>query len=452
MASFHQLPDEVLLKIFSHLSIEDLSLSIRNVCSRWRAVSEDDEIWLNLRYCPNAHAELGDINLMLENMPALRQFHYFGTFNFIQKLCECCKRVSVLHIPNTTLNATDLQLALRCLTEMSDLGIYISPMKQGILFTLITGQSETLVSLSLYSPTGETAVQGLLLPIADGCPKLTVLKCKARESTTGDIWYFLHRKKHQLVTYEYHGRINASIVTAINECTFLKSLSFFGDATNGIFNVVPPITKLQNLKALEISSYTHPMANKMALTLLHNTLSHLSYIGLSYIKGNIDDLTNNIILNCPLLTHLNLEGNQLHYKGLRNIHSCKMLKYLDVSACMRVGKKAMTYVAEGCPQLQHLNVSHNPVTERIFRQILRCRNLKTLLMKNCYLTNINLRLISTHIHSLSHILVGPEFELPDDVRNQLKQEMPHLVIKESSLLSDRSEYFRMKTDFLPKYS
>jgi hypothetical protein len=451
MACFQQLPDEILLKIFSYLSIEDLSLSIRDVCTNWREVSEDDKIWFNLRYCPNVYAELGEINSMLDKMPALRQFHYTGTFNFIQKLCECCRRIRVLHIPDTTLNANDLMLAMRCLTELTELGIYICPMEQAIMLTLIIGQSETLVSLTLYSPRGENAVQGLLMPIADGCPKLTVIKCKARNSTTGEICYFLHCKKHQLVTFEHHGQVTASIFTAINECTNLKSLSFSGDGSSGILNGAIPITKLQNLKSLEISHYTLPTVNIIALTLFVNTLSHLSYIGLSYIRGDIDDLTNSIILKCPLLTHLNLEGNQLHYTGLRNIYSCKMLKYLDISDCGRVGKRAMTYVAEGCPQLQYLNVSRIPVSERMFRQILRCRNLKILLMRNCYLPNINLRLISTRINGLLYLLVGPEFELPDEVRNQLKQEMPHLVINEFSLLSDGSEYLRMKTDPLPKY-
>jgi hypothetical protein len=169
-----------------------------------------------------------------------------------------------------------------------------------------------------------------------------------------------------------------SISSVINECTNLRSPSFFGARSNGVFDGVPPVTNLQNLKALEISGYIFATVNAMALKLFHNTLPHLLYIGLS----------NNILLMCPLLMHLNLEGSQVHYRGLRNIHYCKMLKYLNVSACMRVGKKAMSYMAGGCPQLQHLNVSRNTVSGRIFRQILRFRYLKTLLMQNCYLTNI----------------------------------------------------------------
>jgi hypothetical protein len=182
--------------------------------------------------------------------------------------------------------------------------------------------------------------------------------------------YFLQHKVHQLVTYELHGAVTAIIFTAINECTNLKRISFFGNGSNGILNGTILITKLQNLKALEISVYTFPMVNIMAPMLFLNTFSHLSYIGLTYKGGDTDDLTYTIILKCSLLTHINLEGNQLHYTGLRNINSCTMLKCLEVSACIRVGRRAITYVAEGCPQLQHLNVSHNPVSERMFRQIL----------------------------------------------------------------------------------
>jgi Leucine-rich repeat (LRR) protein len=451
MASINQLPDEILLMIFSYLSIDDLSFSIRDVCPRWREVSEDDKIWFNLRYCPSAQAGVGEINSMLENMPALRQFHFYGTFNFIQKLCECCKRIRVLHIPYTTLSENSLTSAMRCLTELSELGISISPLEEGILYTRVIGQCVTLVSLTLYSSLGQIAERRLLRPIADGCPNLTVLKCRLRNSPTDEICYFLHRKKRQLVTYEHHGPLTARIFKALNKCTDLKSLSFFGDGSNGLFRGSCPITKLQNLKSLEISYYELPTVRIITLTLFVSTLSHLSYIGLCCIGGYIDDLTNSIIQKCPLLTHLNLEENRLHYTGLRNIHSCTMLKYLDVSACGRLERRAMAYIAEGCPQLQHLDVSRNPVSREMFREILRCRNLKTLLMKNCHLTDINLCLISTHINGLLYLLVGPEFELPDEVRNQLKQEMPQLLIKEFSVSSDESEYLRMKTDPLPKY-
>jgi hypothetical protein len=55
-------------------------------------------------------------------------------------------------------------------------------------------------------------------------------------------------------------------------------------------------------------------------------------------------------------------------------------------------------------------------------------------MKDCFITDINLLLNLTYIHTLLYLLVGPEFELQDDVRNQLKQEMPQLLTVQSSFL------------------
>jgi hypothetical protein len=452
MACFHQLPDEILLKIFSYLSIDDLSQSIRNVCTRWRTVSEDDEIWFNLRYCPDAHAKLEDINCTLENMPALRQFLYLGTFSFIQKLCECCRRIRVLNIPHTTLNATDFMLAMRCLTELRDLGILMSSTEEGLQITRIIGQSETLTCLRLYSSDGGITTPGLLKPIAEGCPNLDILECEAFNSPIDEICYLLQNKKRQLVAYDHYGPFTGNLFAAINECTNLKRLSLTGVEIYGVFNNDPPVMNLQNLEALMISDCRFPTVKIIPLTLFLNTLPQLTYIGIPYTLGNIDVITNKIILQCPLLMYLNLEGNyELHCRALRNIGSCKLLKYLDVSHCIELGKKAMKYVAEGCPELQHLDVSGISMLESMFRQILRCRNLKNLLMKNCDLAPINLGSISTHIDCLLYFYIGPDFQLPHDVRNQLKKQMPQLVIKEFSVTCDKCEYFRMKTDFLPRH-
>jgi hypothetical protein len=60
MVSLDKLPYEMLLMIFSYLSIYDLSLSIRNVCIRWRKVSENSKIWGKLAYFPQANTPKSD--------------------------------------------------------------------------------------------------------------------------------------------------------------------------------------------------------------------------------------------------------------------------------------------------------------------------------------------------------------------------------------------------------
>jgi Leucine-rich repeat (LRR) protein len=290
-----------------------------------------------------------------------------------------------------------------------------------------------------------------LTPIADGCPNLDILECEAFNCPTDEICYLLERKKRQLMTYDHYGPVTDNLFAAINECTNLKRLSFTSVEIYGLFNEAPSVMKLQNLKALWISDCRFPAVKIIPLTLFHTTLHHLSYIGIPHTNGNINAVTNKILLRCPLLTHLDLDGNELHCRGLRNIGSCKMLKYLDVSDCPKLGKKAMKYVAEGCPELQHLDISYNPIWVSMFRQILRCRNLKELLMRNCDLRPINLGSISTHIDGLLYLYIGPHFQLPHDVRYQLEQQMPQLVITESSVTWDDSQYLRMKTEFLSRY-
>ena len=48
--SLNELPDEILLKIFSHFGPEALAFSICEVCQRWKDVAEDVALWKSLSY------------------------------------------------------------------------------------------------------------------------------------------------------------------------------------------------------------------------------------------------------------------------------------------------------------------------------------------------------------------------------------------------------------------
>jgi hypothetical protein len=190
----------------------------------------------------------------------------------------------------------------------------------------------------------------------------------------------------------------------------------------------------------------------LTLTAFHGVLSQLSYVGICYTQGNADDLVNEIILKCTALTILDLEGNfDLSFRALKNISSCKILKYLDVANCRELGKKAMRYVTEGCPGLEFLDVSGIHISERMFQQILRCSNLKCLLIKDCDLSEINLNLIPVNISGLSHLCIGPHLQIRDDVISDMKNKMPHLSIVETSTESGIIKYKVIKKMYIKKY-
>ena len=48
--SLNDLPDEILLKILSHVGPEDLCLIIAKVCERWNILAKDVVLWKKLSY------------------------------------------------------------------------------------------------------------------------------------------------------------------------------------------------------------------------------------------------------------------------------------------------------------------------------------------------------------------------------------------------------------------
>jgi hypothetical protein len=370
----------------------------------------------------------------------------------MEKLSEFCRKINILQIPYTKLSAAIFKLTMERLTELAVLCISISPTQDGLEITRIIGQSKKLVSLDLRSFGAKTVTEGLLKPIADGCPNLSTLKCEAFNCHNSDICYLMQRKKHQLVSYSHYGHVSADLINAINECKNLKRLALIGVNFDGPFHKIPPITNLKNLSVLELPGCRFPMLKIIPLTLFLDRLSHLSYIGIPHAHANIEDLINKIIFKCPLLTHLNLEGNdELRCRALRNISCCKMLNYLDVSSCKQIGKKAIKYIAEGCPQLEHLDVSGIPLSDGMFRKILRCRNLKALLMWDCNLSGINLHLIPTNISGLLYLYIGPPSQLRDDVLSQVNHRMADLVIPQPSVAHNRNNYSKHKTEYIDLY-
>lgn len=249
--------------------------------------------------------------------------------------------------------------------------------------------------------------------------------------------------------YGHYGLVSAELLKAMNECTNPTRAGFRGVNFDGPFQDMPPITQLKDLTMLELSRCRFPLLKIVPLTIFLSTLCRLTYVGITYAATNIGDLTNKIMLKCPSLTHLDLEGNDdLRCRGFRNVRSCKMLKVLDISYTKELGSKALRYVVEGCPNLQHLDVSGVAVEGSMFRQILRCRNLKTLFMKDCNLDCIRPKLMSANIPSLQRLYTGPDFQLRSEVLTELRQRMPNFVISVCSVVRPRKEYTHLKSQHI----
>jgi len=62
--SLNDLPDEMLLQIFSHFGAEELSLLIPEVCKRWNILTKDKALWKKISYhCDDSsdHSRINEV-------------------------------------------------------------------------------------------------------------------------------------------------------------------------------------------------------------------------------------------------------------------------------------------------------------------------------------------------------------------------------------------------------
>ncbi|GLH11914.1 Protein of unknown function, partial [Gryllus bimaculatus] len=66
------LPDDILVEVFTYLTVEDIVLRIRHVNERWVAVAENSRVWKRLTYRPTLRYSEKEIIDFLRQAPKLQ--------------------------------------------------------------------------------------------------------------------------------------------------------------------------------------------------------------------------------------------------------------------------------------------------------------------------------------------------------------------------------------------
>lgn len=91
---FHDLPDELIVKIFSYLSTQELCQNVAPVCRKWRQISLDHSLWKSLDFSRRPH--LSSLNLLwvMRRAPLLKRLVISGRVNITRAevaiFTECC--------------------------------------------------------------------------------------------------------------------------------------------------------------------------------------------------------------------------------------------------------------------------------------------------------------------------------------------------------------------------
>lgn len=376
-----ELPNEMLLKIFSFCSVEDLVLNIQYVNAHWRDLVNDVKNWKHLSYCPSRSVGLKGIIKVLTHAPMLHSLVLLEHVDelMINIVCTCCPLITTLEFYDIhTVTVQMLEKISKYLTSLENLTLRSMDIESQ-KFASVLGQFHKLKKLSLL----HTFYMGadLLKCIADGCMSLEYLRLDGIDVNDTMVQYFINKKASQLKSILLDGfRLSSASLHGIKECVNLEEFMFYDctTLTEGVFLDIVSLPKIRNLQLPEAYLIC---PNTLIFGLRQMNLSGLTELNIS--KSFLNDTGAKCLAeNCRHLKYLNLASCKcLTDSALKYISSCCELQHLNVKSCVFTDE-GMIYLPS-LRQLRYLNISRNKVTDVGLEYVMQCSQLTGLQMNYC---------------------------------------------------------------------
>jgi hypothetical protein len=467
---FTDLPDEVLLKIFSNLNIEDLAMSVHHVNSHWKNVSQDGSLWKNKTFSPEYKMSDEEIAGHLINMPALQAFSLSRGTNTkitVDTLCKYCR--DIRHLQLHRLSNSELLYILKNIPNLETLAVCVPDQMDQLYFADLVGQFQKLKKLSfieagrytdgngILRTICSTIADGVLRAIADGCPSLHSLYighgCKFQNQ---DIEYFLQTKGQQLLSFSFRICISFAAHRLLTECVNLEYLQYEHYQFDQSITYLQLLSKLSKLRNLTLVGCREGKTRTVSNIFKNQSLSKLITLHMYYCD-DLDGTSLAVILtNCPQLQSFTLRESEFTDCGFQYIGICKNLQFLDIGFSFFITDKSMEYVGAGCPNLNHLDIGVCPqltdksveyvctgcpklkflaiqecpkMTDDVIKHICKSKKLNVLrLAWNAHLLGTHFLLIPSNLVHLTELDVHSCLSLDKNRMDKLKEEMPHLNI------------------------
>ncbi|KAJ7335052.1 hypothetical protein JRQ81_012993 [Phrynocephalus forsythii] len=196
--SWDTLPDELLLGIFSYLSLTDL-LKIAQVCRRWRRLSLDESLWQTLdlagkNLLPGVIGQLLPLGITAFRCP--RSCIGDPLFKTSRPL-----RVQHMDLSNSTIEVADLQSILSRCQRLQNLSLEALILSDDIIKSI--AQNSSLVRLNLSGCSGFSAET--LEVLLNSCPRLQELNLAWCDFTADHIKAAVHHIPSEITQLNLSG-------------------------------------------------------------------------------------------------------------------------------------------------------------------------------------------------------------------------------------------------------
>lgn len=322
----HHLPDEILEKIFSHLSVYDMARAA-HVCRRWAELLQDTRLWKGKRYDVEEIEKKDDILLVAGVWPALISLSLVKGDRFRMSLNVSGASLELPNLTNKTINSIVAALMTRSLS------VDVRLLDEG-LDNCLAVQTQNLLRLSVTIPPGplnremirsiESSLKALAHTFSIGAvPALRSLRISSDSAAEA----------------KYDSCAGSEVVLSLRACPDLKQLRING-CTCVTWKMVGRRDQLR------------------VLSIVHSKMRE--FVILDQCQ-NLRDIT---LEHCPSLSRIELWGLS-HSLNLQSLRICNT----------NIGSKALEDVCQVAPGLEVLVIQSCPqITYTSF--IRHCCNLQ----------------------------------------------------------------------------
>ncbi|XP_045597438.1 F-box/LRR-repeat protein 2 isoform X1 [Procambarus clarkii] len=300
------LPNEVLLYIFSFLSVRELCVSVAPVCTSWRALARDPTLWTHLVFTSKHRLEKEQMVRLLRASPLLRSLELERSEDDGDLLLQAAALCTKLR---------------RIIVKFGD------------------GLTETVFKA-----------------LTEKCPNVRYLNVEGSEICSAECYNQIacFRQLQYLNLSHCKFLENSGLITIARQCNQLEYLDIDGITGITDSSVLVLTTRLSHsLKSLLLDGEHLTDASYRSL----GECMQLHKLGVSFCD-NMTDVGLTGIYGLKQLTWLKLrKGTQLTPSGLRALfqsEGLRQLTYVNLGECCHMDDSVLSALASSSPNLQHL--------------------------------------------------------------------------------------------------
>ncbi|XP_065206966.1 F-box/LRR-repeat protein 21-like [Planococcus citri] len=395
MATFDNLPEEIVLKIFKFVPQSCLQNDIAKVCERWQRISRDNSLYRDVHFDArlSLNMAIDVIQKYAQHINRLVISRRLDTDDILKVLPACTNLTSLTadsctgwFIPygriSTEVDADLISTILEKNAKLGSLRISHSTVKNG---GIKIGAGHCLDTLVLKNSYYQRSIEerGLL-----NQAKLRVLNLQGLILNKATL-YEVILKNHQtletikLDVWEPQLGSNDQVLNAISKChrlnkLLIRNVSFYNISDHSI----QQLTKLSHLTSLTFSKMDNVSPKSFANLFKQPHSKNYTKIHLSACEGVNSTVVRTIAKNCPNLINLTLHqpkatnGNLFTAVDLIYLASkCVQLRFLDLCYTHFSIGIAIPVIVYFLPNLKrfkyYLNSSSNPSSKFVSDTILK---------------------------------------------------------------------------------